>query len=116
MIIPTAKNLNSPDLDRPALPPDPADCAVSFEASIGDKNGRGADLFQFTVATPGYFLRAGGVTWGRGYLIVDQFSWSAIDRALEKLCLHAWRATWAESAAELTKDLHWEFENYTPVA
>ena len=116
MIIPTVKALISPDLNRPALPLDPEHCAVSFEAEIGDKNGLGAEIFQFTVATPNAVLRAGGVVWGRGYLMVDQFSWSAVDGALEKLCLHAWRATWAESAAELAKELHWEFEHYTPVA
>ena len=116
MIVPTVKGLSSPNLARPAIPPDPEDCAVLCEAEIGEKDGRGADLFHFTVATPRFLLREGGVTWGRGYLIVDQFSWSAVDRALEKLCLHAWRPTWPESAAALAKELHWEFENYTTEA
>jgi hypothetical protein len=114
MIIPVIKGLSSPQLDRPALPADPENCAILCEIEIGPKDGEGADLFHMTVATPTFFLRSGGVTWGRGHLIVDQFSWSAIDQALEKLCLHAWRSTWHEVAQELNKELHWEFENYTP--
>ena len=116
MIVPAVKVLTSPDLARPAVPLDPEDCSVLCEAHIGDKGGQGAERFQFVVVTPRYLLREGGVTWGRGYLIVDEFSWAAVDRSLERLCLHAWRPSWTESAAELSKELHWEFENYAPEA
>lgn len=83
------------------------------EAGIGPKGGSGADLFHFVVATPRFLEREGGVRWGRGYLIADRFSWEAIDQALQKLFLHAFRPTWKESASELAKELDWEFENYT---
>ena len=83
-----------------------------FNAGIGPARG-GADDFSFSVVTPDRILDGGGARWGRGYLVVDRFSWEAVERALSKLLLHADRDTWAESARELAKELHWEFESYT---
>ena len=116
MVIPIVKRVTSPDVARGDLPPDPEDCAVLCEAEIGPRQTHGADLFHFTVVTPRFLLRdiEAGARWGRGYLLVDRFSWSAVDRALEKLLLHAHRPTWLEAAGELSKELHWEFENYAP--
>jgi hypothetical protein len=115
MPIPALKSLSSPDIDPPALPAEPTRCAVFVEAEIGPLGeDTGADLFSFTVATPSALLDGADVRWGRGYLIVERFSWEAVERAIGKLLMHADRATWAESAAELAKELHWEFEHYTP--
>jgi hypothetical protein len=113
MPIPVLKSLSSPDLERPALPADPTRCAVVVEAEIGPPGEEtGADLFSLTVATPNVFLDGAELRWGRGYLIVERFSWEAVERAIRRLLMHADRATWPESAAELAKELHWEFEHY----
>jgi hypothetical protein len=112
--IPVLHYLSSPDLERNVLPPDPESCAVAINAEIGPREKGGADNFFFTVVTPDQILSGdGGARWGRGYLVVSRFSWEAVDRTLSKLLLHADRDTWEESARELTKELHWEFDNYT---
>jgi hypothetical protein len=113
MIFPRLKGLTSSDLDRDQLPASPDDCDVVVDAEIGPSEGDRADRFAFQVVTPTRLLRSGEVRWGRGLLIVDVFSWSAVERAIEKLLMHAARPTWDEVAAELGKELHWEFENYS---
>jgi len=112
MSIPVLHSLSSPDLERGQLPEDPTSCAVVLNAEIGPASG-GAENFSFTVVTPDQVLAAGGVRWGRGYLIVEQFSWDAIDRAISKLLPFADRPTWRESAVQLAKEMHWEFDGYS---
>ena len=113
MPLPVLRSLSSYEFDRPALPPDPDDCAVLVHAEIGTADAaKGTDLFRFTVATPSRILDGSGVRWGRGTLIVDRFSWEAVENAVRRLLMHADRPTWKESAIELGKEMHWEFENY----
>jgi hypothetical protein len=112
MAIPILHHLGSPDLERGRLPADPASCAVAMNAEIGPV-GSGAETFGFIVATPDHVLPGGGVRWGRGYLIVDRFSWEAVEAAIAKLLLFADRPTWKESAAQLAKEMHWEFGGYS---
>ena len=113
MAIPVLHHLSSPDLERGRLPPDPASCAIAMDAEIGPAADGGAERFSFLVVTPDCALTGGGSRWGRGSLIVDHFSWELVERALSKLLLHADRASWKESARELAKELHWEFEGYS---
>ena len=112
MAVPILHHLSSPDLERGTLPADPGSCAITINAEIGPLSG-GADNFVFIVATPDHVLPGGGVRWGRGYLIVDRFSWETVEAALNKLLLFADRATWKESAAQLGKEMHWEFDGYS---
>jgi hypothetical protein len=112
MITPELKDLFSPNLEKPALPPDPEDCIVLFQAAIGAKGQEGDEIFFFTVATPKGLLREPLPRWGRGFLIMEEFSWTAIERALERLLSHAHRESWSEVAAVLNHELNWEFENY----
>jgi len=114
MITPELKDLLCPDLEKPALPPDPEDCVVSLQAAIGPKGEEGDDLFFFTVATPKGLLREELPRWGRGLLVVEAFSWAAVERALERLLSHTRRKSWSEVAAALNQELNWEFENYKP--
>jgi hypothetical protein len=116
MVTPELRNLSSPDLERPAVPSDPTDCLVALEASIGPKGARGEELFEFQVVTPRALAKNGLPRWGRGLLIVEQFSWANVERALERLLSHAHRDTWAEVAAVLNHELQWEYDNYQPFA
>jgi hypothetical protein len=117
MAIPVLRSLSSTELEPNALPPNPESCSVYVHAAIGPRDAEGADNFSFSVVTPDQILEdSGGMTWGRGYLIVDRFSWEAVDRAVSKLLLHADRDSWAESAQALAKELHSEFENYTEIS
>ena len=73
---------------------------------------RGEEIFGFTVTTPSALTPGDRFQWGRGLLIVDAFSWEIVDLALGRLVAHAHRDTWEQVASELSKNLHWEFENY----
>jgi hypothetical protein len=114
MIIPVLKRLSSPDLERDRLPDDPAVCSIFCEAAIGPRDAAGGDLFSFTAVTAHALLNEEGARWGRAYLIVDRFSWPAVERAIGNLCMHCSRSTWDACAAELAKEMNWEFERYTP--
>ena len=108
---PIVKSIMSPDVDRPALPPDPSHCSVFIEVEIGPSGESGAEIFSFSVVTPSKLI-GGGPVWGRGLLVLDEFSWAGVDVALSKLLRHCEGATWSEVSSQLNKELHWEFENY----
>lgn len=112
MIVPEIKWFDSPDLERNKTPDDPCSCSVFIEVGIGPKGEDSSEIFSFTAITPKAMMAFEGTHWGRGYLILDQFSWGAIDRALSKLLLHCWGENWQVVTAKLNKELHWEFENY----
>ena len=117
MTLPVLRSISSVELEGRALPPDPEDCAVLMHAEIGPTDAAmGADRFHFTVATPSRVLDGAGMRWGRGTLVVDRFSWDGVESAVRRLLMHADRPTWEASALELAKEMHWEFENYTPEA
>ena len=112
MIVPEVKVIYSVDLDGDELPPDPEDCAVLVNVDIGIRGEDGADQFHFTTVTPRFLQRSNDVRWGRSYLIVPRFSWEAVEAALEKLLMHCRGEDWEAVANNLSKELHWEFENY----
>lgn len=112
MAIPVLHYLSSPDLERDQLPEDPRSCAIVMNAEIGPERG-GADSFQFVVVTPNRLLEGAPVRWGRGFLVVEEFSWDAVEHALRRLVMHAGRKNWGDSARELAKELNWEFDGYT---
>ena len=105
------KSLDSPDLAAEAMPGDPEHCRISMTATIGPDGTDGGELFYFTVVTP-KALVGDEATWGRALLIMPSFSWIDVKRMLERLLRHASRADWQASAAELNKELRWEFDNY----
>ena len=112
MVTPSLKSLSSPDLVAPHLPGDPGKCMVFLQAEIGPSNQPGAELFSFLVATPGGLEGIELPRWGRGLLIVREFSWEQVNQSLSRLLAHAQAPTWAEVAAKLGKELQWEFDNY----
>jgi hypothetical protein len=108
MIQPELRHIASPDLEPPALPPDPGDCAVQFQAIIGPRGGDAAESFSFTVITATHLARTLGHTWGRGLLILDTFDWHIVVRAVAQLLAQCTAATWSEVTRELNKELVWE--------
>jgi hypothetical protein len=112
MIQPEIKSILSHDLEYGKEPPDSDDSSVFIEVEIGPKEQEGADIFSFEVVTPKFLMRKTETHWGRGYLIVESFSWSVVEKAVQKLLSHCARQTWHETATEIAKDLHWEFESY----
>ena len=93
MVHPELRHLLSPDLAPPTMPINPADCAVPFQALIGPRGAEGAEAFGFTAVTPAYLRRSVGPTWGRGYLILEEFSWETMTQALALLLAHCVRPT-----------------------
>jgi hypothetical protein len=112
MITPKLFSISSTELGRNENPSDPENCSVCVVAVIGPSDGKGGDNFSFEVTTPNALSEANYSRWGRGLLIVDSFSWSAVENKINGLLAHAARNTWVEVARELNKELHWEFENY----
>lgn len=111
-IEPEIKSIMSSDLVDRCLPDDPANCAVNVEVEIGPKGGAGAEIFYFTAITPEYLACNPETRWGRGLLVIEEFTWEAVQGMLGRLLMHARKDTWAEVTAELSKELHWEYENY----
>ena len=107
-------SLDSTDLARGVLPVDPKNCCVALNAAIGPKGSSGAENFAFSVVTPRYLAEHREARWGRGLLLVETFSWTTVERMVERLLAHASAATWHEVAAKLNHELLWEFDNYTP--
>jgi hypothetical protein len=113
MISPQLRHLSSIDLERPHLPADPLDCALRMYVEIGAANLAGADGFHFSVVTSAFLARTLKSTeWGRGTLIVLEFSWEAVEAAIEETIASARGETWEEVAAEINKFIPWEFDNY----
>ena len=108
MVQPELRDIQSPDLLPPALPDDPTDCVVRFQAVIGPRGGTMSESFAFAVVTPAFLRRAGQPLWGRGLLVVTTFEWAAIVQAVAELLARAARPTWEEVAVELNKELQWE--------
>jgi hypothetical protein len=114
MIYPEIRHIHSPDLEPPAMPDDPSDCEIFFQAFIGPKDGDEEEAFNFSVVTPVRLARDPEARWGRGKLIVLAFEWPVMAQALAQLLAHSARPTWGEVAAELNKELLWEFDGCRP--
>lgn len=111
MIHPTLISLSSSDLAAGSLPPDVQRCLISMNATIGP-NGSSGDNFSFVVATPSALAESRSFGWGRGLLIVEEFSWGIVERSVSRLLAHSARQSWQEVAQSLNKELLWEFDGY----
>jgi hypothetical protein len=106
-------SITSSDLAASELPPDPTNCRVVMNASIGPRGAPGAENFAFSVVTPAWLATHCG-QWGRGLLVLDEFSWTEVERMVQRLIAHASRPSWREVAEALNHELLWEFDKYTP--
>ena len=112
MIIPELKSIFSPDLEYGQLPNKKENCSVFIELTIGPKDKKGEEIFSFTAITPKFILDNLSINWGRGYLILKEFSWEEIEKSVTRLLNHCSGKNWDEVSAKLNKELRWEFENY----
>lgn len=97
-------------IEPPALPADPADCAVPFQLRIGPRDAESAESFSLLVVTPLALARAAldAPVWGRGHLVVPIFDWNLVVRAIAELLARCSRPTWEEVVADLTRELRWD--------
>lgn len=114
LLVPERKDTFSPDLEYGHTPNEPDNCSVLVEVNIGIKGQDASDIFSFVVITPKAMshLEPPDYRWGRGWLIMEYFSWSAVESAIDKLCSSTTGVSWNQIAEELSKWLFWEFENY----
>jgi hypothetical protein len=106
------KKLFSIELNKPETPDDSECCAILMHADIGLKGSDGADQFNFHVVTPKFLIAHHEIRWGRGYLLMPEFSWYETGRVLERLISSISANSWEDATKELSKYLDWEFENY----
>jgi hypothetical protein len=114
MLVPrfTLKGLDSYDLpDGRSLPPDPANCSININASIGEEDREGADLSSFTFVTPAW-LASNSDRWTtlRHTLVVHEFSWELAEEALSELIDSIEASNWEGLAEKFGRYGAWEFE------
>jgi Immunity protein 8 len=114
IVHPEVKDLFCSELDHGALPPEPTNCMVYIEATIGPKGREGGDIFGFTAITPSAISGSHERRRGRGYFILPEFSWSAVDAALQRLVAQCSGPSWGSVCSLLNKELLWEYDNYKP--
>ena len=85
------KNIFSPDIEE--CPDDPRSFAVLITVDIGEKDKDGAETFHFVAVSPrylqGHVNGAHGFRFLRGHILMDEFAWSTIHRAIQNLVNHA---------------------------
>ncbi|TMO79290.1 hypothetical protein CWC16_13610 [Pseudoalteromonas sp. S3776] len=106
------KGIFSMELEYGKLPLEPECCAILIELSIGIKGQEGGDIFSFTAITPEFLIKKPELRWGRGYLLLEYFSWQQVEKMAHNLLRHVVADSWEEATQSLTKELHWEYENY----
>ncbi len=75
------------------LPP-----AATRGACVGDRyrgmlGTTGADRFSFHVVTPAFLAQNPEASWGHGYLLMPELSWTGVDRMLTRIVSGASAAT-----------------------
>ena len=113
MVFPRLLNLDSSDFT--GIPADPARCLVAVTARIGPAGGEAGDNFHFMVGTPSGLAQEGYTGWGTTLLVLPEFSWQAVERAIERLLAQCAGPSWEAVAVALSKHLQWEYESYSPV-
>ncbi|MBK9495173.1 MAG: hypothetical protein IPO08_11700 [Xanthomonadales bacterium] len=108
------KGIFSPEYNKPEIPHEPDCCAVLMHADVGIAGREGADNFTFTVVTPKFLAKWPETRWGRGYLLMPEFSWQEAERMVSRLVSSVSAETWEQAAGQLCQFMEWEFENYQP--
>jgi len=97
------------------------DCWVMVHADIGPEGTKApdgtvaTDIFLFYVTTPKHLInsvKGEDYRFGRGLLIVEEYSEALIRKAFEKLLSSIEGDNWEEVANKINRYGHWEFENY----
>jgi Immunity protein 8 len=108
------KQFFSAELDKPNTPDDPECCYVHMYVDIGQKGAKGTNQFSFSVVTTKFLVENPETRWGKGYLLMAEFSWQEIERMLERLVSSISADSFEDAAKKLGNYLEWEFENYQP--
>lgn len=96
-------------------PDDAERFSLAVGAIIGPFDGPGAELFYFNVCSPRWIEEnppPKGFEFMHSYLILSQWNYQTLHRALSDLCLHTEGDDWADVATKLSRYGRWEFADY----
>ena len=111
------KRLHSPDaynLEK-FKPQDPTKFSILIQAMIGPEGKEGEESFDIEVCTPRWLEDAfneGDVIIGCHYIIVMEYNFQKIDRAIRDYIDMCTGKDWCEIAGKLSCLGKWEFEGY----
>ncbi|MEM9789695.1 MAG: Imm8 family immunity protein [Planctomycetota bacterium] len=81
-----------------------------FQVDVGIEDQEGADYFQVLVATPLAFQRIKHELDDKRVLLVDEMTVPSILQGIHDLVEDATASTWQQTAINLSKHMHWEYE------
>jgi hypothetical protein len=111
----TIKSMMSPDVEIDAWEAEsPRDVYFLLELEIGETHRDAADLFQVMVATPeGLREHArGNIISERATLVLSEFSWPSLHRALQDILRKCQTTDWPQSCLRLQRYFRWEYEDF----
>jgi hypothetical protein len=82
---------------------------------IGPVDGKGEDSFDVLVCSPQWIareLQTGEYLWGRSTLLIAEYSYETLERAILMLCHRVEGHSWSAVAEKLNRWSSWEFEDY----
>lgn len=84
--------------------------AIQFE--IGEKGGRGQDLFQVMVATPEALMKRSNefLISDRAYLIVQHWDWQRTEHEIRRIIESCAAQDFNQSVTKLQRYFRWEYE------
>ena len=109
-------SLDIDDLQR-YIAPKEDNFSFHLRVIAGPQFEPGEESFDLTVCTPKWLLENHGkddVIIGRHYLIVMEYSFDRIVKAIRDFCDRCVGNTWTEVAEKLGRLGYWEFEDYRP--
>jgi hypothetical protein len=119
VIVPRIHDIISPDVE-PAVsswrPADPSHVYLPLEMTIGGEDAVGTALFQVVVATPEALrsrAEAGkrSVISERALLVVSEFDWRLVRRALDDIVFRCRGWSWPEVEERLRRYFRHEYED-----
>jgi len=109
----TIRRFASPDVNLDSfIPGDPRNVKFLLEVYVGPSDGKGEERFSFEVISLGALAASMGdqdVVFGIHKIIMKEFEWGALKRAVERNVARASGATWDEVASEIGRFGLWEF-------
>jgi len=111
------KNVYSPDTDdlENYSPEKYDEFCILIQAVIGPYKGVGEENFDFIVCTPRWIegeIKKESMLFGKGYLIIKDYNYKLILRAIQDLCSRVSGDDWKTIANKISRFGDWEFEDY----
>lgn len=111
------KRIHSPDVNNLLAyhPIEPDNFGLLLQLMVGPAEGEGEESFDVMVCTPKWLKEnhsLSDVVFGRHYLIVFQYEYDRIYRALAQYVDGIEGDDWIEVASKVGRIGKWEFEDY----